>query len=276
MIVDVLQSAVGAFGGTVGFCYVLNAPRRTIMPASVTGMIGFMIYVLLFRYMGCNVMLSHFAATVAVTVVKPQREIKTGKKPALFFAHTNAEIGNFQHLFAALDPGLKGKVGRFGRGDGLFDPLHSVQFLLAAFGQSRGRSSHHVSGNKIGQFRNFLLLGFIFLFLPFIGGLPKPEIGGIVAFIGGQTAVFHLKNAVYHRIQKETVVAHRQNSPTIIGQKSFQPMESVKIQMVGGLVQNQKIRCLQKQSGQGKTGFLSARKGRDRILPALFGKSQTV
>ena len=69
MIVDVLQSAVGAFGGTVGFCYVLNAPRRTIMPASVTGMIGFMIYVLLFRYMGCNVMLSHFAATVAVTVV---------------------------------------------------------------------------------------------------------------------------------------------------------------------------------------------------------------
>lgn len=69
MIVDVLQSAIGAFGGTVGFCYVMASPKRTILPASVTGMIGFVIYVMLFRYLGCNVMLSHFVATVVVTVI---------------------------------------------------------------------------------------------------------------------------------------------------------------------------------------------------------------
>jgi len=69
MILDILSSAVGAFGGTIGFCYLLNSPRRTILPAAVNGMIGFVIYVVLCRYLGCSVMLSHFTATVAVTVI---------------------------------------------------------------------------------------------------------------------------------------------------------------------------------------------------------------
>ena len=39
---DVITGAIGAFGGTVGFCYLLAAPGRTILPASVNGVIGFM------------------------------------------------------------------------------------------------------------------------------------------------------------------------------------------------------------------------------------------
>ena len=69
MIRDVVISAIGAFGGTVGFCYLLASPKRTILPASVTGVIGFLIYVILYRHMGQNIMFSHFTATVAVTVV---------------------------------------------------------------------------------------------------------------------------------------------------------------------------------------------------------------
>lgn len=69
MIRDMLISAIGAFGGTMGFCYLLAAPRRTILPASVNGMIGFLIYVILYRYMKQNIMFSHFMATVAVTVM---------------------------------------------------------------------------------------------------------------------------------------------------------------------------------------------------------------
>lgn len=66
---DILVSAIGAFGGTAGFCFLLHSPRRTILPASVTGMIGFIIYVILFRHMGQSIMASHFAATVTVTVI---------------------------------------------------------------------------------------------------------------------------------------------------------------------------------------------------------------
>ena len=69
MIRDIFISAIGAFGGTMGFCYLLAAPRRTILPASVNGMIGFLIYVILYRYMKQNIMFSHFMATVAVTVM---------------------------------------------------------------------------------------------------------------------------------------------------------------------------------------------------------------
>ena len=69
MIRDVIVSAIGALGGTAGFCYLLHSPNRTILPASVTGMIGFVIYVLLYRYVGHGTMLSYFAATMVVTVI---------------------------------------------------------------------------------------------------------------------------------------------------------------------------------------------------------------
>jgi len=69
MIPDILSSAIGAFGGTVGFCLLLHAPKRTILPAATTGMIGFVIYVVLCGHMGASIMLGNFAATVAVTVI---------------------------------------------------------------------------------------------------------------------------------------------------------------------------------------------------------------
>ena len=69
MIEDLLISAAGAFGGTLGFAYLLNVPRRTVLPTSLTGMLGFLIYVLLARYAGQTLIFSYFFATVAVTVI---------------------------------------------------------------------------------------------------------------------------------------------------------------------------------------------------------------
>ena len=69
MIEDLLISAAGAFGGTLGFAYVLNVPRRTLLPTSLNGMLGFLIYVLLARYAGQSLISSYFFATVAVTVI---------------------------------------------------------------------------------------------------------------------------------------------------------------------------------------------------------------
>ena len=69
MIEDLLISAAGAFGGTLGFAYVLNVPRRTVLPTSLNGMLGFLVYVLLARYAGQSLIFSYFFATVAVTVI---------------------------------------------------------------------------------------------------------------------------------------------------------------------------------------------------------------
>lgn len=69
MMTDLLLCAAGAFGGTLGFGFVLNLPRNTVLPTSLTGMLGFVIYIVLHRYCGQNLMFSHFFATVAVTVI---------------------------------------------------------------------------------------------------------------------------------------------------------------------------------------------------------------
>ena len=69
MMSEILPIAIGSFGGTVGFCYLLNAPRRVVLPAGVTGMIGFVLCDVLARYVGCSTMFSNFAATVVVTVI---------------------------------------------------------------------------------------------------------------------------------------------------------------------------------------------------------------
>ena len=66
---DVFVSAVGAFGGAMGFAFLLNLPRRTILPTSLTGMLGFLIYVALYRYAGRGLLASYFFATVVVTVI---------------------------------------------------------------------------------------------------------------------------------------------------------------------------------------------------------------
>ena len=42
----IIVAALGAFGGTLGYAYILNAPKNTILPASFIGLAGYMAYVL--------------------------------------------------------------------------------------------------------------------------------------------------------------------------------------------------------------------------------------
>ena len=38
----IIVAALGAFGGTLGYAYILNAPKNTILPASFIGLAGYM------------------------------------------------------------------------------------------------------------------------------------------------------------------------------------------------------------------------------------------
>lgn len=69
MILDLIIGAAGAFGGTVGLSLLLNAPPRSILPASLTGMLGQLVYMLLFKYMGQSLIFSYFFATVVIAVI---------------------------------------------------------------------------------------------------------------------------------------------------------------------------------------------------------------
>ena len=64
---EILVAALGAFGGTLGYAYILNAPKKTILPASITGLLGYIAYVLL-GLAGMGTMSAYFVSTVLVSV----------------------------------------------------------------------------------------------------------------------------------------------------------------------------------------------------------------
>ena len=66
---SLLLRSLGAVGGTIGFCYMLDAPRKTILPASVIGLISYLIYELMTVGLGQNMIFSYFFSTVVITVI---------------------------------------------------------------------------------------------------------------------------------------------------------------------------------------------------------------
>jgi len=68
-MMSLLLRCVGAVGGTVGFCYMLDAPRKTILPASIIALSSYLIYELMAVGLSQSMIFSYFFATVVITVI---------------------------------------------------------------------------------------------------------------------------------------------------------------------------------------------------------------
>ena len=86
-VYPILLRCVGAFGGTLGYAFILNAPMATVLPASVTGLIGYLIYELLLHFGGISVLFSYFAATVMISVAC-EIEARVMRMPSTIFLLT--------------------------------------------------------------------------------------------------------------------------------------------------------------------------------------------
>lgn len=64
-----LLHSLGAFGGTLGYAFLLNAPMNTVMPASLTGLLGYVVYEIMINLLGQGVIFSYFIATVLIAVI---------------------------------------------------------------------------------------------------------------------------------------------------------------------------------------------------------------
>ena len=73
MMRKIIVAALGAFGGTLGYGYILNAPKNTILPASFIGLAGYIVYILL-GMAGFGTMSAYFFSTVFVSVVCELRD----------------------------------------------------------------------------------------------------------------------------------------------------------------------------------------------------------
>ena len=87
MIEQILLRCVGAFGGTLGYAFILNAPMSTVFPASVTGLAGYLIYELLLHFTGMGALFSYFAATVVISVAC-EIEAREMRMPSTIFLLT--------------------------------------------------------------------------------------------------------------------------------------------------------------------------------------------
>ena len=68
MIREFILGALGAFGGALGFSVLVNAPRKTILPISLTALAGYLVYLLLYRLGGRGVLASYFLSTVVISL----------------------------------------------------------------------------------------------------------------------------------------------------------------------------------------------------------------
>lgn len=66
---QILLHSLGAFGGTLGYAFLLNAPLITVLPASLTGLLGYVIYEVMINLMGQGMIFSYFVATVVIAVI---------------------------------------------------------------------------------------------------------------------------------------------------------------------------------------------------------------
>jgi len=87
MIKQILLRCAGAFGGTLGYAFILNAPMSTVFPASVIGLIGYLIYELLLHFTGIGMLFSYFSATVLISVVC-EIEARVMRMPSTIFLLT--------------------------------------------------------------------------------------------------------------------------------------------------------------------------------------------
>ncbi len=86
------------------------------------------------------------------------------------------------------------------------------------------------------------------------------QIRGVIAFVGVQVAAVNFANPFRNVVQKVAVVRYRQHRTLIIFQELFQPQNAFCVQVVGGLVQKQQVRGLQKQTAQRHAASLATRK----------------
>ena len=69
VLLQILLHSIGAFGGTLGYAFLLNAPMNTVLPASLTGLLGYVLYEVMINLLGQGMIFSYFVATVFIAVV---------------------------------------------------------------------------------------------------------------------------------------------------------------------------------------------------------------
>ena len=100
------------------------------------------------------------------------------------------------------------------------------------------------------------------------------QIRAEIAGIDGELPLGQLHDALREPVQKIAVVGHQQNGAVIFVQLLFQPFHGARIQVVGGLVQDEQVGLLEQGLNDGCPLALPAGQRRQRLLPLALGNAQ--
>lgn len=81
---ELLLSLLGVFGGTLGFAVLLGAPKKAVLPISLTALAGYGVFWALSRVAGRGMLASYFLSTVVITVLC-EAQARTMRMPATVF-----------------------------------------------------------------------------------------------------------------------------------------------------------------------------------------------
>jgi len=106
-----------------------------------------------------------------------------------------------------------------------------------------------------------------------VGGFLLGQVGREVALVGGHGLEGDLPDLRTHVIEEVAVVADHQHRTGIAFEVVFQPFHGGKVQVVGGLVQNEHVRLFQQQLCQPQPRQLAAGEHRNVLLPCILRKA---
>src|SRR6202045_4479871 len=90
--------------------------------------------------------------------------------------------------------------------------------------------------------------------------------GGIIAFVGDAAAAIEFENPPCYIVEKIAVVGDDQDRAGISAQMSLKPVDRLRVEMVGRLVEEQKLRLFKKQLAERDAAALAAGKCSDRRI----------
>src|SRR4051794_39606305 len=90
------------------------------------------------------------------------------------------------------------------------------------------------------------------------------EVGGVVALVRVEPTAVHLRDPLRDVVEEVPIVGDGEHGAVVLRQVLLEPEHALGVEVVGGLVEQQQVRLLQQQPGQGDAALLATGQVRDR------------
>ena len=180
------------------------------------------------------------------------------------------------HVVAGCQLLRKVYLKRLGEHYGLFQTFHVRKPLLPGLGAlyQLFRAAALVAGDQLLLVLYLFLLLLVVLKVYLVLQLLLLLVGAVVAFVAGKVAALDLEYAGNALIQEIPVVRDYHKGAAVAGEVALQPLERLNVQVVGGLVQEHKVRFAQEHGAERQTGLFAAGKGAYHLPQALLGETE--